>query len=217
MRGDRCSPGHRAICFQRHAGHRFEPVSGRILARNTFSQLPWGHVIRLLQRVKESRRPRVVCPGVHRGLASERFVLNFGHVSRICERMRATRRQRSGAGGPRSFPALSTGRPSALRAAGGEPDGGRRRVSGDRGGQRQRQDHLLSLLSGLDKPSQGRVLVEGRDITAVSEDGLAPLRNRTFGFVFQSFHLIPALSAIENISLPAELAGAPAPSSGPER
>ena len=68
---------------------------------------------------------------------------------------------------------------------------------------------LLSLLSGLDQPSAGRVWVEGQDITDKSEDELAPLRNQTIGFVFQSFHLVPSLTAIENIMLPAELAGDP--------
>ena len=64
---------------------------------------------------------------------------------------------------------------------------------------------LLSLLSGLDKPSSGRVLVEERDITDTSEDDLAPLRNGTIGFVFQSFHLVPSLTALENVMFPAEL------------
>lgn len=64
---------------------------------------------------------------------------------------------------------------------------------------------LLSLLSGLDQPSSGRIWVEGQDITHKSEDELAPLRNQTVGFVFQSFHLVPSLSAIENIMFPAEL------------
>lgn len=67
---------------------------------------------------------------------------------------------------------------------------------------------LLSLLSGLDSPSTGRVLVEERDITDLSEDELAPIRNATIGFVFQSFHLIPSLSALENVMFPAELQGA---------
>jgi len=66
---------------------------------------------------------------------------------------------------------------------------------------------LLSLLSGLDSPSSGRVLVEGTDITDWREDQLAPLRNQTIGFVFQSFHLIPSLSALENVMFPAELHG----------
>ncbi len=66
---------------------------------------------------------------------------------------------------------------------------------------------LLSLLSGLDSPSSGRVVVQGQDVTDLSEDELAPLRNRTIGFVFQSFHLIPSLSALENVMFPAELQG----------
>ena len=64
---------------------------------------------------------------------------------------------------------------------------------------------LLSLLSGLDRPDSGTVRIQGQDITKLSEDDLAPLRNRTFGFVFQSFHLVPSLSALENIMFPAEL------------
>jgi putative ABC transport system ATP-binding protein len=64
---------------------------------------------------------------------------------------------------------------------------------------------LLSLLSGLDRPSAGHVVIDGRDITALPENDLAPIRNSTIGFVFQSFHLIPALSAIENVMFPAEL------------
>jgi putative ABC transport system ATP-binding protein len=64
---------------------------------------------------------------------------------------------------------------------------------------------LLSLLSGLDKPSSGRVLLEERDITDTSEDDLAPLRNEIIGFVFQSFHLVPSLTALEHVMFPAEL------------
>ena len=66
---------------------------------------------------------------------------------------------------------------------------------------------LLSLLSGLDKPSQGRVWIDGRDITDIGEDDMAPIRNATIGFVFQAYHLVPALTAIENVMFPAELAG----------
>jgi putative ABC transport system ATP-binding protein len=66
---------------------------------------------------------------------------------------------------------------------------------------------LLTLLSGLDKPTSGRVLIDQRDITDASEDDLAPLRNRMIGFVFQAFHLIPSMSALENIMFPAELQG----------
>jgi putative ABC transport system ATP-binding protein len=68
---------------------------------------------------------------------------------------------------------------------------------------------LLSLLSGLDQPTRGRIWVEAQDITDKSEDELAPLRNRTIGFVFQSFHLVPSLTAIENVMFPAELSGDP--------
>ena len=64
---------------------------------------------------------------------------------------------------------------------------------------------LLSLLSGLDKPSSGRVLLEEQDITDTAEDDMAPLRNEIIGFVFQSFHLVPSLTALENVMFPAEL------------
>jgi putative ABC transport system ATP-binding protein len=66
---------------------------------------------------------------------------------------------------------------------------------------------LLALLSGLDRPTSGRVLIEGNDITDLTEDRLAPLRNGTFGFVFQAFHLVPSLTALENVAFPAELRG----------
>ena len=68
---------------------------------------------------------------------------------------------------------------------------------------------LLSILSGLDRPDAGRVLLGERDITDLTEDDLAPIRNATFGFVFQSFHLIPSLTARENVMFPAELRGDP--------
>lgn len=66
---------------------------------------------------------------------------------------------------------------------------------------------LLSILSGLDRPDSGRILLGERDITDLSEDDLAPIRNVVFGFVFQAFHLIPSLTALENIMFPAELRG----------
>ena len=68
---------------------------------------------------------------------------------------------------------------------------------------------LLSILSGLDQPTRGRVRIDGTDITDWSEDQLAPVRNKVLGFVFQSFHLVPSLNAVENIAFPAELAGDP--------
>jgi len=64
---------------------------------------------------------------------------------------------------------------------------------------------LLSLLSGLDRPTSGRVLIADQDITDWHEDALAPLRNATFGFVFQAFHLVPSLTTLENVMFPAEL------------
>ena len=66
---------------------------------------------------------------------------------------------------------------------------------------------LLSLLSGLDRPSSGRIILDGQDITDLTEDQLAPVRNQLTGFVFQAFHLIPSLNSIENIMFPAELQG----------
>lgn len=64
---------------------------------------------------------------------------------------------------------------------------------------------LLTILSGLDRPSSGQVFFEEREITHLSEDALAPIRNTAIGFVFQSFHLIPSLTALENVMFPAEL------------
>jgi len=66
---------------------------------------------------------------------------------------------------------------------------------------------LLGLLAGLDVPTRGRVLVDGRDLFALDEDGRAALRGARLGFVFQSFQLLPALTALENVMLPLELAG----------
>lgn len=66
---------------------------------------------------------------------------------------------------------------------------------------------LLTLLSGLDRPTSGQVLIDNKDISRASEEELAPLRNRTIGFVFQSFHLVPSMTAKENIMFPAELIG----------
>ena len=68
---------------------------------------------------------------------------------------------------------------------------------------------LLGLLAGLDLPSAGRVRIDGVDLSALDEDGRAALRRRLAGFVFQSFQLLPALTALENVMLPMELAGAP--------
>ncbi|HZZ92734.1 MAG TPA: ABC transporter ATP-binding protein [Usitatibacter sp.] len=66
---------------------------------------------------------------------------------------------------------------------------------------------LLGLLAGLDVPSRGRVWIGGEDLFALDEDGRAQLRGRMVGFVFQSFQLLPALTALENVMLPLELSG----------
>ncbi len=66
---------------------------------------------------------------------------------------------------------------------------------------------LLGLLAGLDVPSTGSVRIDGVDLFALDEDGRAALRARMLGFVFQSFQLLPALTALENVMLPLELAG----------
>lgn len=68
---------------------------------------------------------------------------------------------------------------------------------------------LLGLLAGLDVPSSGSVHLNGTDIFALDEDGRARLRGQLAGFVFQSFQLLPALNALENVMLPLELSGAP--------
>src|SRR5512135_373496 len=68
---------------------------------------------------------------------------------------------------------------------------------------------LLALLAGLDTPSAGTVELDGNDLFALDEDARAELRGRIVGFVFQSFQLLPALSALENVMLPLELAGRP--------
>jgi putative ABC transport system ATP-binding protein len=66
---------------------------------------------------------------------------------------------------------------------------------------------LLGLLAGLDRPARGRVVLDGYDLSALSEDERAQLRAEKVGFVFQSFHLIPTLTARENIQVPLELRG----------
>jgi putative ABC transport system ATP-binding protein len=67
---------------------------------------------------------------------------------------------------------------------------------------------LLGLLAGLDTPSEGKVILDGSDIYALDEDGRARLRMEKLGFVFQSFQLLPHLTALENVMLPLELRGA---------
>jgi len=66
---------------------------------------------------------------------------------------------------------------------------------------------LLALLAGLDEPTSGTVHLASHDLTRLDEDGRAAVRARHVGFVFQSFHLVPSLTAVENVMLPLELAG----------
>ena len=66
---------------------------------------------------------------------------------------------------------------------------------------------LLGLMAGLDIPSSGRIILDGTDLNTLDEDGRARLRNQRVGFVFQSFMLLPGLTALENVMLPLELAG----------
>lgn len=66
---------------------------------------------------------------------------------------------------------------------------------------------LLGLIAGLDSPTTGRVVIDGEDITALDEDQLARLRGEKIGYVFQFFHLIPSLTAFENVLVPMEIAG----------
>jgi putative ABC transport system ATP-binding protein len=66
---------------------------------------------------------------------------------------------------------------------------------------------LLGLMAGLDTPSSGSIVIDGTEITALGEDALAKLRGLKIGFVFQFFHLIPSLTAFENVLVPMELAG----------
>ncbi len=66
---------------------------------------------------------------------------------------------------------------------------------------------LLGLIAGLDAPTSGEILIDGESITKMNEDGLATLRSEKIGFIFQSFHLIPSLTAYENVLIPMEILG----------
>lgn len=68
---------------------------------------------------------------------------------------------------------------------------------------------LLGLIAGLDSPSSGRIQIDGDEVTTMGEDDLARLRSERIGFIFQSFHLIPSLTAFENILIPMEILGVP--------
>jgi putative ABC transport system ATP-binding protein len=69
---------------------------------------------------------------------------------------------------------------------------------------------FLYLLGGLDRPTEGRIWVNGEDITDMDEDGLAEYRRHAVGFIFQSFHLLPMMTAIQNVELPMVFGGVPA-------
>jgi putative ABC transport system ATP-binding protein len=86
-------------------------------------------------------------------------------------------------------------------------DGGR--VAAITGPSGSGKSTLLGLLAGLDAPSSGSVILDGVDITALDEDSLARLRGTRIGFVFQFFHLLPSLTALENVLVPMEIAGVP--------
>ena len=66
---------------------------------------------------------------------------------------------------------------------------------------------LMMIMAGLERPSTGKVTVAGRDLTALDEDGLALFRRDQVGIVFQAFHLVPTMTALENVAIPLELAG----------
>jgi putative ABC transport system ATP-binding protein len=66
---------------------------------------------------------------------------------------------------------------------------------------------LIGLMAGLDQPTSGQILIDGTEITGLGEDALARLRGRSIGFVFQFFHLVPSLTAFENVLVPMEIAG----------
>jgi putative ABC transport system ATP-binding protein len=68
---------------------------------------------------------------------------------------------------------------------------------------------LLMVLAGLERPSRGRAILAGHDLVGLDENALARLRRRHVGIVFQSFHLLPTMTALENVAIPLELAGAP--------
>ncbi len=66
---------------------------------------------------------------------------------------------------------------------------------------------LMMIMAGIERPSQGKALIEGIDLNGLSEDSLAALRRERIGIVFQAFHLIPTMTALENVAVPLELAG----------
>ncbi len=110
----------------------------------------------------------------------------------------------SGARGRRARSAASAGldivRGMSLQVGAGESVG----IVGPSG---SGKTSLLMLLAGLERPTRGQVLVDGIDLGTLDEDALARFRGRRIGIVFQSFHLIPTMSALENVAVPLELSG----------
>ncbi len=86
---------------------------------------------------------------------------------------------------------------------------GRREAVGLIGPSGSGKSTLLMVIAGLERPDQGSVVVAGQDIGKLDEDTLARFRGRQIGIVFQSFHLIPTMTALENVAVPLELAGTP--------
>lgn len=84
------------------------------------------------------------------------------------------------------------------------PDGEFAAVTGASG---SGKSTLLGLIAGLDAPSAGRIYIDDDEVTAMSEDGIAKIRSEKVGFIFQSFHLIPSLTAFENVLIPMEIRG----------
>ena len=100
-------------------------------------------------------------------------------------------------------------RPRRSRFACGRFDDRGGRDDRHRRAQRQRKSTLLGLLGGLDRPSGGRVILDGIDISELSEDRITEIRNEKIGFIFQFFNLIPTLNALENVALPLQFARRP--------
>ena len=106
----------------------------------------------------------------------------------------------------RPFRAAGIRSPSCIRSTSTVPAGQCLAIIGPSG---SGKSTLLGLIAGLDAPTSGTILIDGVDITALDEDALARLRGEKIGFVFQFFHLVPSLTALENILVPMEIAGPP--------
>ena len=89
-----------------------------------------------------------------------------------------------------------------VKAGRGGPRGGGWGIRGHRGHQWLRQIHLLHMLGGLDRPTNGTVIVDGKDIFSLKDEALTIFRRRKIGFVFQSFNLVPVLTVRRTLSCP---------------